>query len=145
MLEWISELDPETIAGWIAVASALMAIVAKYRADERQNRWARIRGIIPDAHRLAERVAAHTRAKKDDEFVRQARKLLEAFGVDLTPEEEVAVRALGSAEHQSYKLERAKARAAELAAAEVIEGRVLEGGTRATAEEGAPADPPPAG
>jgi len=104
MWERIAELDPATIQGWIAVVAGLIALVGAYRHSAETSRWAKIRGLIPDAHRLAQRVAAQTRTKKDDEFLRQLERLLGAFGIELTRPEAEAARAMGSAEHQTFKL-----------------------------------------
>lgn len=84
----------------------LIGIVKALRAQADKTRWEQIRAVIPDAHRLAQKVSKLTPTKKDDEFVRQAGRLLEAFGVELRPDEVEAVKAMGAAEHQSYKLVR---------------------------------------
>lgn len=109
MLDKIMGLDPQVVQGWIAVVALLIGLVQAWRQSKETSRWAKIRALVPDAHRLAQRAASLTKTAKDDEFIRQLGRLLKAWGVELHPDELDAVRAMGSAEHQSFKLLRAAA------------------------------------
>lgn len=96
--------DPAVIQGWLGVLAGLVALVGAYRHAQTESRWKRIRSLIPDAHRLAQRAARLTKTKKDDEFLRQLDRLLEAFDIELRPREREAARAMGAAEHQTFKM-----------------------------------------
>jgi hypothetical protein len=98
--------DPAVIQGWAQVLVLLVGIVKALRAQSERSRWEKIRAVIPDAHRLAQKVSRLTPTRKDDEFVKQAGRLLEMAGVVLKPSEVGAVKAMGEAEHQDYKLMR---------------------------------------
>lgn len=103
-MEWLMSLDPATVQGWLGVAMALAALIGMYRQSTGKTRWERILSIVQPAHRLAQKAAALTRTQKDDEFLRIAARLLGAFGIKLDEAERETLRALGSAEHQTYKL-----------------------------------------
>lgn len=103
MLEWIAGIDQATIQGWLGVAMGALALWKWWRTTTDEAYWSKVRALIPDAHRLAERAAKLTPTPKDDLFIENLGKLLTAVGIDLQAEHVGAVKLMGSAEHQDYQ------------------------------------------
>lgn len=107
----MDEAKLSEIQGWVQLAvvviGGLMVLVKQWKTAGEQaevTRWARVLSMVKPAHRLAQKVAQSTHTAKDDEFLRQISRLLAVVGIKLDDAEADAVRALGSAEHQDFKL-----------------------------------------
>lgn len=101
MIEWILSTNPATIQGWIVVLTGVIGLAKWWIEHNDKTKWDRIREIVPQAHRLAQKASKLTETKKDDLFVEFVGKLL---GKAVEASDVEAVKLLGSAEHQDYKL-----------------------------------------
>lgn len=102
--------DPDTFRAWLEVLGLVVpALLAAWRysrseqAKDKAHRWDTIRAHVPEAHRLAKKVAEATPTPTDDAFIEKMEKFLAPLGYKLEPHEIEAVKALGSAEEQEYK------------------------------------------
>ena len=101
----------ETIKSIIQVltlAAPLFAAAWRFHKSENSKdkaaRWKFFKDHVPDAHMLAKNIAEGTKTKTDDEFIRRLEELAKAFGYEIEPHEIPALKALGSAEEQGFKL-----------------------------------------
>ena len=106
-MEWLQNLDPDKIVQWLYLLVAVVGVVKAIRAKSNMDKWTMIRESVPLIHGVVQKAASLTATKKDDAFVAQIRKLLEAAGFNLDITEEAAVKALGEGFHQEFKLDRA--------------------------------------
>lgn len=106
MIEFLTSINPETVATWLGILAMALGIWKNHFANVEKNRSDAIFGAAPSLHRLVEKIAKETPTKKDDEFVKQMNIVLDALGYKpVTNEKEVAlVKSLGTAEHEEYKM-----------------------------------------
>ncbi|MCK4302816.1 MAG: hypothetical protein KAY24_01105 [Candidatus Eisenbacteria sp.] len=101
----------EDVIQWLYIIIALVGVIGHLRSQWRaevetgkKSRWDFIRDSIPEIHGVVQRIAKHTRTKKDDEFVAAMSRILKAFGfAPVSLDETEAVKALGSGYHQEAK------------------------------------------
>ena len=122
-----STLDANKIGAWLSVILLLFGLWKDYQSKRTMEKWALIKSMVPEAHNVAQKIAALTPTKKDEKFLEVVTRALEAFGFVLLPAEEKAVKELGEGYHQEFKLERSKVDAG-LAQAEVAARTAVESG-----------------
>jgi hypothetical protein len=103
-MNWLIE-HSDKVVEWIWLLVAVAGLVNVLRQKDRSDKWKLIRESLPEIHDLVQKIAKATPTKKDDEFVRQIGKVLEAAGFKLLPEDVGAVKALASGFHQAAKIE----------------------------------------
>ncbi len=100
------ELTVEVVRELVVVIMAIIALV-KYalslRHQEKINKLEVIKKFAIEIHDIVEKIAPHTKTKKDDLFVERSRVLLEGFGLELKKSEEAAVKLIGEGVHQDRK------------------------------------------
>ena len=122
-----STIDANKVGAWLTVLLLLVGLWKDYQSKRNMEKWALIKSMVPEAHNVAQKIAALTPTKKDEKFLEVIGRALEAFGFVLLPSEEKAVKELGEGYHQEYKLDRSAVDAA-MAQAEVTAKAAVESG-----------------
>lgn len=92
------------IKGWLEVVGILIGIFIWIYQNREKTRWEILKGLVQPAHRLTQKASKLTKTPKDDLFLEKLVKLAESFGVKVRLSEAKTLKALGSAEHQTYML-----------------------------------------